>query len=46
MVSIDQLLGGQLIFGAGIGTGTNACDDLGDVANLKARGAILDEGLE
>jgi alkanesulfonate monooxygenase SsuD/methylene tetrahydromethanopterin reductase-like flavin-dependent oxidoreductase (luciferase family) len=45
-VSIDQLSGGRLVFGAGIGSGTNQCDDLGDVADHKARGAILDEGLE
>ena len=45
-VSLDHLSGGRLILGVGIGGGAWEWDDLGEVADLQARGRMLDEGLE
>ncbi|HEX2618686.1 MAG TPA: LLM class flavin-dependent oxidoreductase [Phototrophicaceae bacterium] len=47
--SLDQLSGGRLIFGAGIGGKGGQeveWDNFGEVADLKVRGTMLDEGLD
>jgi alkanesulfonate monooxygenase SsuD/methylene tetrahydromethanopterin reductase-like flavin-dependent oxidoreductase (luciferase family) len=45
-VSIDQLSNGRLIFGAGTGDGRSEWEDLGEEADARTRGVMLDEGLE
>ncbi len=44
--SLDQLCGGRLIFGAGIGDGVQEFENLGEETDRKRRGAMLDEGLD
>lgn len=44
--SIDVLSGGRMIFGAGLGGGPEAFDNLGEEANARTRGEMLDEALE
>ena len=45
-VALDRLSGGRLVFGAGIGSGRSVeWDDLGDAADARTRGVMLDEGL-
>ncbi len=45
-VSLDRLSGGRLILSVGIGLGQGEWDDLGEVTDLKTRGAMLDEALD
>ena len=45
-VSLDRLSSGRLVVGVGIGEALAEFDHLGEVAELKTRGAMLDEGLE
>jgi alkanesulfonate monooxygenase SsuD/methylene tetrahydromethanopterin reductase-like flavin-dependent oxidoreductase (luciferase family) len=45
-VSIDHLSGGRMTLGVGIGLGAEEWDDLGEQADQKLRGAMLDEALE
>jgi alkanesulfonate monooxygenase SsuD/methylene tetrahydromethanopterin reductase-like flavin-dependent oxidoreductase (luciferase family) len=45
-VSIDHLSGGRLIFAAGSGSGAAEFDHLGEQADPRVRGAMLDEGLD
>ncbi len=45
-VSLDRLSSGRLILGVGLGIVKEEFDDLGDEADPKTRGAMLDEGLE
>lgn len=44
-VSLDRLSGGRLTLSVGIGLGAEEWDDLGEEADPRARGAMLDEGL-
>lgn len=46
MATLDRLGGGRLILGAGLGASRFEFEDLGEAEGLRARGAILDEGLE
>lgn len=45
-VSLDHLSGGRLTLGVGIGDFPWEWEHLGEEADLRARGAMLDEGLE
>jgi alkanesulfonate monooxygenase SsuD/methylene tetrahydromethanopterin reductase-like flavin-dependent oxidoreductase (luciferase family) len=46
-VSLDHLSGGRLIVGVGIGSGrATEWDDLGEETDTRARGRMLDEGLD
>ncbi len=46
-VALDQISRGRLIFGAGIGTGRHEeWGNFGEQTDAKARGAMLDEGLD
>ena len=45
-VTLDQLSGGRLTLGVGIGLGKVEWDHLGEETDLPARGRMLDEGLE
>lgn len=45
-VSIDQLSNGRLVLGVGIGLGVQEWDHLGEEAELRLRGQMLDEGLD
>jgi alkanesulfonate monooxygenase SsuD/methylene tetrahydromethanopterin reductase-like flavin-dependent oxidoreductase (luciferase family) len=45
-VSVDHLSGGRLTLGVGIGAMPYEWDYLGEEADLRVRGAMLDEGLE
>jgi alkanesulfonate monooxygenase SsuD/methylene tetrahydromethanopterin reductase-like flavin-dependent oxidoreductase (luciferase family) len=45
-VSLDHLSGGRLVVGVGVGGGQEQFGDLGDEPNQRARGDMLDEGLE
>ena len=44
--SLDHLCGGRLILGVGIGAMPYQWDYLGEEPDMRARGAMLDEGLE
>jgi alkanesulfonate monooxygenase SsuD/methylene tetrahydromethanopterin reductase-like flavin-dependent oxidoreductase (luciferase family) len=44
--SLDHLCGGRLILGVGIGAMPYEHDYLGEEADMRVRGAMLDEGLE
>jgi alkanesulfonate monooxygenase SsuD/methylene tetrahydromethanopterin reductase-like flavin-dependent oxidoreductase (luciferase family) len=43
--SLDQLSGGRLVVGAGVGGGQEQFGDLGDEADQRRRGGMLDEAL-
>jgi alkanesulfonate monooxygenase SsuD/methylene tetrahydromethanopterin reductase-like flavin-dependent oxidoreductase (luciferase family) len=45
-VSLDHLSGVRLVVGVGVGGGQEQFGDLGDEPNQRARGDMLDEGLE
>ncbi|MBI5959011.1 MAG: TIGR03619 family F420-dependent LLM class oxidoreductase [Chloroflexi bacterium] len=45
-VSLDRLSHGRLILGVGIGLGEGEWADLGEEADSRVRGSMLDEGLE
>ena len=45
-VSLDYLSSGRMIVGVGIGDALAEFKNLGEVADLKTRGAMLDEGLQ
>ena len=45
-VSLDLLSGGRLVLGIGIGAMPYEWDYLGEVPDMRVRGAMLDEGLE
>ena len=45
-VSLDYLSSGRMIVGVGIGDALAEFKNLGEVADLKSRGAMLDEGLQ
>jgi alkanesulfonate monooxygenase SsuD/methylene tetrahydromethanopterin reductase-like flavin-dependent oxidoreductase (luciferase family) len=45
-VSLDHLSNGRMVFGVGTGGGHEEYGDLGEEADPKQRGAMLDEGLE
>ena len=44
--SLDQLSGGRLVVGVGVGGGQEQFGDLGDEPDQRVRGEMLDEGLE
>jgi alkanesulfonate monooxygenase SsuD/methylene tetrahydromethanopterin reductase-like flavin-dependent oxidoreductase (luciferase family) len=44
--SLDHLSGGRLVFGAGVGSGSEQFGDLGDEDNQRVRGEMTDEALE
>lgn len=46
VVSLDHLSDGRVILGVGIGAGPWEWDYLGEEADLRTRGAMLDEGLD
>lgn len=45
-VTLDRLSNGRLILSVGIGGGINEWDHLGEEIDLRARGRMLDEGLD
>ncbi len=45
-VSIDHISNGRLVFGVGTGSGVGEFDNLGEEADPKIRGEMLDEALE
>ena len=45
-ITLDHLSQGRLTLGVGLGGGATEFDDLGEETDLKARAAMLDEGLD
>jgi alkanesulfonate monooxygenase SsuD/methylene tetrahydromethanopterin reductase-like flavin-dependent oxidoreductase (luciferase family) len=46
ILTLHQLLGDRLVFGAGLGVAPSEFDEFGDEGELKVRAEMLDEGLQ